>query len=143
MSKTLFEDAARRPELFIWESSLDSEWLRGFLHRHSLDIPEDLLSFWEKTGGGEIFESEYFLSPVGNATLGEELLSYNEELRSRGMSSNYLVFHTGMTLSAVRLEDRRYVELDYSNFEERADYADLEDWYVRLIRAEYAERYGL
>lgn len=48
-----------------------------------------------------------------------------------------------MATTAVRLADGHYVEFGLEDFEERGEFVSLEDWYVRLIRAEYAEYYGL
>lgn len=143
MTSVLREDAKRRPELFDWAGPVSSACLAALLAERGWSLPKDLVSFWEETGGGEIFESETMLAPCGEITLGDNLFTFNEELRQRGLPEGYVVFHTGMTMSAVRLADGCYFELDIDDFQERAGFASLEDWYLRLIRAEYAERYGL
>lgn len=143
MTMSLLEDAKRRPELFAWEGPVSSSKLAALLAEQGWSLPEDLIAFWERTGGGEVFESESLLGPCGDVALGDNLFSYNEELRARGLPEGYVVFHMGMTVSAVRQKDGRYVELDFEDFRERAEFASLEDWYLRIVRAEYAERYGL
>lgn len=143
MTEAIFDDARQRPELFVWEGSIGRQQLVGLLAEHGWSLPHDLVSFWERTGGGEIFEGEYLLGPCADMSLGDNLFSYNEELRDRGLSDDYVVFHTGMTVSAVRLADGCYLELDVNDFHERSEFASLDDWYRRSIRMEYAERYGL
>lgn len=143
MMAALREDAKRRPELFDWEGPVSRAHLEPLLAERGWSLPADLVSLWEQTGGGEIFESETLLAPCGDIALGDNLFTFNDELRQQGLPEGYVVFHSGMTVSAVRLADGRYIELDVTDFHERAIFSSLEDWYLRLIRAEYAERYGL
>lgn len=143
MSELIFKDSGERPELFDWEGPVSRRRLETLLEQKGWSLPEDLLRFWEQTGGGEIFESEQILGPCGDLTLGDNVFDYNAELAGRGLPDNYCVFHTGMTLSAIRLSDNRYVELDFSDFSERRSFSSLEEWYLHLIRAEYADRYSL
>ncbi len=136
-------DADLKPRLFFWEGAIDKEHLKELLGELGWSLPVDLFNLLVLTGGGEIFESETILGPFRDADLGDNLFTYNEELRGRGLPEAYVVFHTGMAVSAVRLSDGRYVEFGLEDFQEREEFASLEDWYLRLIRAEYAERYGL
>jgi hypothetical protein len=136
-------DAELKPRLFFWEGAISRTHLKGLIDKQGWTLPSDLFNLLTLTGGGEIFESETILGPFRDADLGDNLFTYNEELRGRGLPEGYVVFHTGMAVSAVRLIDGRYVELGLDNFHEREEFESLEDWYLRLIRAEYAERYGL
>jgi hypothetical protein len=71
-------------------------------------------------------------------------VSVNELLAARGMPGEYLVFHLGLGgLTAVRLTDRCYVQLDADDFSERAVFPTFDEWYRGVLRAEYAARYGL
>lgn len=90
-----------------------------------------------------MFESETILGPSRDVDLGDNLFTYNDEARHRGLSNSYVVFHFGLDVSAVRMPDLTYVSLGRVDLREQAEFASLEDWYLRLIRAEYAERYGL
>jgi len=137
------KDMELKPRLFFWEGSVDSQRLKQLLHEKGWALPGDLFDLLVLTGGGEIFESETILGPFRDADLGDNLFTYNEELRDRGLPDGYVVFHTGIAVSAVRLTDGRYVEFGLNDFEERGEYASLEDWYLRLIRAVYGEHYGL
>lgn len=139
----IFDDARSRPELFDWEGPVDSVHLEKLLSEKAWKIPADLLNFWISTGGGEMFESEYVLAPCGSTYLGDNLFSYNEELRDRGLPVDYVVFHVGMAVSAIRQSDGCYVQLDPENFSEKASFSSLLDWYIRLIRSEYAKYYRL
>lgn len=95
------------------------------------------------TGGGEVFESETLLGPWRDSALGDNLVSVNKDLLVSGLPPEYLVFHTGVAISAVRLADGKYVRLAPDDFHELEQYTSLEDWYCRLLRREYAARYGL
>lgn len=143
MTPTMRKDLQLKPQVFFWEGPTDSRQLKRRLQEEGWRLPEDLLKLLAVTGGGEIFESETILGPCRDAELGDNLFTCNEQLRGRGLPDGYVVFHTGMAVSAVRLADGRYVEFGLEDFEERGEYATLDDWYRKLIRAEYAERYGL
>ncbi len=137
------QDMELKPRLFFWEGATDSQRLKQLLAEKGWALPADLFSLLALTGGGEIFETETILGPFRDADQGDNLFTYNEEVRGRGFPAGYVIFHTGMAVSAVRLADGRYVEFGLDDFKERGEYASLEDWYLRLIRTEYAERYGL
>lgn len=143
MTPAMRRDLELKPLLFFWEGAVDRQRLKQLLDEKGWGLPMDLFNLLASTGGGEIFESETILGPFREADLGDNLFTFNEELRGRGLPEGYVVFHTGMAVSAVRLTDGRYVEFGLDNFEKREEFASLEDWYLRLIRAEYAERYGL
>ena len=144
MSKRIFSDAEARPDLFLWNKSIDRSSLKEWLAENRWQIPDDLFLFWRETGGGDIYETETIFGPVGDADLGEDVLEINEELREEGMPEDFLVFHQGTGgLSAVRLSDGQYLQLSEDNFSESGTYSSLEEWYDRVIRDEYADRYGL
>ncbi len=91
-----------------------------------------------------MFESETILRPEIDGTDGEGVEMMNEFLRSKGLPAQYLVFSTGAFLSAVRQSDGHIVWLgDDNGYTERLEFGSLEEWYRQLVRAEYAERYGL
>ncbi len=143
MNNLIFSDANRRPDLFVWNGAIATEWLQNWLQRHHWQVPEDLFVFWQKTGGGDIYESETILGPLGDNVLGDNLGEVNEHLRAQGMADRYVVFYRGLGgLAAVRLTDGQYVQLAEESFAELSEYASFEEWYRRL-REEYAERYGL
>lgn len=143
MSPTMRQDAALRPELFLWEGAVAEGRLKYLLEERGWRLPTDLFELLAQTGGGDIFESETILGPFRDAELGDNLFAYNKQLRKSGLSDGVVVFHTGMTLSAVRLTNGSYILLDVDNLQEQTEYASLDEWYVKLLRAEYAERYGL
>lgn len=58
------------------------------------------------------------------------------------MPGGLLVFHEGLGFTAVRGGDGAYVSLD-GDVRVRGEYADLDDWYTQVLRAEYAGKYGL
>lgn len=91
-----------------------------------------------------MFETETILSPCEQEESGDNVDFVNRVYREQGMPDNYLIFHSGMDdLSAVRLSDGKYVQINRENFEESKVYNSLAEWYTKLIRAEYAFRYGL
>jgi len=116
-----------------------NEWLQ----QHGLEIPDELLQFWQVTGGGELFETETILGPFGDRQLGDDVDSVNEFHRARGMDRRYLIVHVGSALTAIRLSDKKWVILDQDTYAEIEEYDSFEGWYERVLRAEFAERYGL
>lgn len=116
--------------------------LNIWLQKHNLNLPEDLIAFWQVTGGGDLFESETILSPFGDTYLGDDIDSVNEFHYSQGMKRDYLVFHVGTGLSAVRLADGHYVTLR-DNYQELSEFFSLDDWYVGEVRSQFANQYHL
>ena len=80
-------------------------------------VPEDLLLFWSETGGGDCFDSETFFRPTANPSdqpyliEGDDFETANRFRRERGMNPEFLAFHDGLNLSAVRRTDNKYVVL--------------------------------
>jgi hypothetical protein len=116
-----------------------NEWL----HQHGFGVPDELLQFWQTTGGGALFETETILGPFGDRQLGEDVDSVNELHRARGMDGRYLIVHVGSALTAIRLIDKKWVMLDQDTYAEIREYESFERWYESVLRAEFAERYGL
>jgi hypothetical protein len=105
--------------------------------------PRDLLAFWQETGGGDVFETETILGPLGDPQLGDDIAAVNREMRNRGMPERFLVFHVGLTTSAIDTESGDYVELAPEDFHVLRRFVSLEEWYRATLRAEYGRRYGL
>jgi hypothetical protein len=143
MNTLLQEDQSRRPELFAWNGPVARERLDEWARQRRLDLPDELLQFWQTTGGGELFESETILGPFGDPQLGDDVDSVNELHRGRGMDSRHLIVHVGSELTAIRLSDKRWVVLDQNTYAELDEYDSFESWYKRVLRAEFAVRYGL
>jgi hypothetical protein len=53
-----------------------------------------------------------------------------------------VVFHQGLGYTAVRLSDGAYISFD-GNLTPYGQYPNLEQWYISVLRDEYAQRYGL
>ncbi len=142
MSSRLANDEKIRPELFLWSGAISRQRIAEWLTERRLRIPDDLLSLWTRTGGGDLFETETIFAPFsGDATNDVDMM--NAFHRSRGLGAGYLVVHDGLALTAIRLDDGKWILLDRDDYRELWEYDSLEDWYVSLLRAEYAERYGL
>jgi hypothetical protein len=139
----IFEDAAKRPDLFLWFGAIDPALLAQWLARHHLVVRDDLFELWTRTGGGDIFESETLLGPFGNEALGDDILGVNQYAHEQGLPANYLIFHTGIVRSAIRMSDRRIVTVVRADHTVIAEFESLDRWYVDLLRSEFAERYGL
>lgn len=142
MIRALREDATERPDLFVWRGAIRREELREWLDAKRLDLPDDLVELWLETGGGDLFESETLLAPFGDPASGDDVGGVNEAFRIRGLSSAHLIVSTGIFLAALRLADKKWVLLDQETFQEERECGSFDDWY-RLVRAEFAERYGL
>lgn len=144
MSMKILSDAEVRPDVFLWKGCISEARLNDWLRSRELNIPDDLKTLWMWTGGGDVLESETLLSPYGDDSLGDDVDSVNEFHRRNGMPNDYLVFHVGVGgLSAVRLSDNKYVQLNEETYAELQDYSSLEAWYETVLRQEYQSRYEL
>lgn len=143
MNEQIRADFAAAPHLFNWRGSIPLERLRDWAARSALVVPEELLDLWAWTGGGDLFESETLLRPAVDGADDESVEESTGFLRSRGLPEGYLVFLEGGFLSTIRESDGSIVWLDSSTFSERGVFTSLSDWYTKLVRAEYAARYGL
>jgi hypothetical protein len=141
-------DAEAHPEHFFWFGAIDRSWVESWIKTSHFEIPEDLLDFWSRTGGGDCFDSETFFRPTTLKSTAPYFIegddfSSADSLRVRnGMPNSYLAFHDGLHISAIRRSDRAYVSLS-KRYEALYVSADFDDWYQRTLRSEFAERYGL
>jgi hypothetical protein len=138
----LREDAARRPDIFLFNGPILSAPLDDWLGTRKLIVPDDLKEVWQETGGGIIFESETILGPYGNRGLGENVDGENEFHRQKGMPIDWLLFHTGFQLKAVKMSTGEYACLREGSYEVTEMYGSFAGWYA-MIRKELASRYGL
>ena len=141
----IISDARLRPRLFRWNGKMDEVSLRRWLEEHDLGgrCPSGLIAFWEQTGGGDVFESETILGPMGDADLGDDIIALNKELMSRGMPERFLVFHAGLLTSAVDTISGDFVELGLPAFDVVRRFLSFDEWYRETLREEYGVRYGL
>ncbi len=143
MPPALARCAALRPTLFWWAGAPDPDRLRAAVAALGADVPPDLLAFWSETGGGEMFESEDLLSPLGSTDLLGGVAEQTAWHRTLGLPPG-LLFHEGGArfCSAVRSTDGRYVTLrrDYVVAEA---FGSFDEWFRVVLLSEYAERYGL
>ena len=142
-SSQVILDSLHRPLLFHWNGSILRTQLVQWLRSHNLEVPDDLVSFLAATGGGDLFETETILGPNGPSDLGDSLLGANLRLRSEGMPANFVAFHIGLVVSAVRLSHPRYVTLSSPGLGTLQSFSSFESWYSGTLRREYASRYGL
>ena len=142
MIEQLLNDAREHPRLFLWRGALNPEEIDKWSSPNHVQIPVGLKQLWAATGGGEIFESETILSPL-TSDPEYDIEATNEFYWRSGVDRSLLVFHVGAWLSAVRNEPPNYVALDTVKFATRAEFRDIDAWYVDGVRKEYAQRYGL
>ena len=142
--KFLQSDRASRPDLFHFHGPISPEELDAWLNERRFVVPGDLKQFWRETGGGELFESETILSPFGRTDLADDVESVNQFHREKGMPVEWVIFHTGIGgLSVVQTASGNYASIREDSYEVQQSFASLADWYAKLIRREYASRYGL
>jgi hypothetical protein len=145
MPPTIYEDALVRPDLFQWFGVVDAEF-DAWLNALQLRVHPGLVSFWQRTGGGDCFESETLLGPL-TPHEGDNVVKVSEVYWNKGLPRDLLVFHTGMCLSAsfvdVRRHRNRLVILKPQSFAAAKWFDTFNGWYQNTLRPEYAERYGL
>lgn len=139
----MWRDAERRPMLFRWGGPEDrgrlEEWAAGVDGK----VPDALLSQWAATGGGELFETETLLSPVGDPCAGDDVDGVTLSHRERGLPRDWVLFHVGWGMSAFNTEDGRFAWFEAGSYSPSRIYESLDGWYVNVLRAEFAQRYGL
>jgi len=144
----ILKDAERRPDLFHWFGPIERSQIESWLRSSGLVIPIDFLELWSQTGGGDLFESETIFRPTSIPSLmpyfvqGDDLAAANDQRTRDGMPKSYFAFHDGLFLSALRLSDQALVTLN-DRYEQTAEYASLDEWYLRTLRADFAYRYRL
>src|SRR5690348_16654373 len=112
MIAELMDDIRCRPDLFHFTGALPKRELEAWIAKNRYSIPDDLWELWSGLGGGEMFETETVLSPLGNAALGDDVDSVNSFHRARGLSPQKLIFHVGIgSLSVVELGVGRYASV--------------------------------
>lgn len=139
----LQKDRAIRPDLFHFFGAIRSEKLDDWLRERKLTIPHDLKALWCETGGGDLFESETILGPFGAKDLGDDVDTINQYLWQNGLPATWLVFHTGLDLTVVKMSSGEYVLVQKDSYKQQETFRSLDDWYKHFIRKEYALRYGL
>jgi hypothetical protein len=60
----------------------------------------------------------------------------------KGKPSGLYIFQQGAFISAARLSDQEFVTLT-KDYAIENSFGSLDDWYVRTLRAEFGQRYGL
>lgn len=145
MPSTIYEDFLARPELFHWYGVVESEF-DAWLTALSMRVHPGLVSFWRRTGGGNVFERETLLGPLV-ADEADSVLEVNESHWNRGMPRDLLVFHSGLCLSASSVDVRRHrnrlIVFKPESYEVAHWFGTFNDWYQKTLRSECAERYGL
>src|SRR5215469_17016607 len=144
----LVQDAHNEPRIFSPFGAIPSAEIQGWLRRTGLVLPADLIELWQQTGGGDVFESETILRPTVSSTpnscfVEDDIEGRNAAFGDEGKPSDLYVFQQGAFLSAIRLSDQRVVTLTEGGYAIKDSFASLDEWYVRTLRAEYGERYGL
>src|SRR5690242_16457419 len=89
-SSDLERDAEKRPDLFRWHGPQPLERLLQWA-KASGAVPPDLLAFWSRTGGGEAFETETFLSPFGDPVVGDDVEGVTAFHREKGLPREWTV----------------------------------------------------
>jgi hypothetical protein len=144
----LLQDALQVPRIFDTFGAIPVVELQDWLRRTGVVLPSDLIELWQQTGGGDVFESETILRPTVASTptscfVEDDIEGINAACAEDGKSGDLCVFHRGLYLSAVRFSDQRFVTLTEDGYTVKDSFASLDQWYVRTLRAEYGERYGL
>jgi hypothetical protein len=138
--RTIFDDAAAHPRLFLWFGAPSADQLRA-VSAAFVQLPQGLLHFWKLTGGGDVFESETILGPAGINE--DNVLAATRRLQSQGLSKDYCLFHRGLTTTVVDLIAGRFQVVDEKFRPLRSSIETFDDWYESVLRKEYAQRYGL
>ena len=144
----LLQDAQKVPRIFFPFGGIPVAELQDWLRRTGLVLPSDLIELWQLSGGGDVFDSETIFRPTVSSTpnscfVEDDIERRNATHAEEGKSGDLYVFQQGVFLSAVRLSDQRFVTLTEDAYVVKDSFGSLDEWYVRTLRAEYGDRYGL
>jgi len=144
----LLQDAQKVPRIFFPFGAIPAAELQDWLRRTRLVLPSDLIELWQLTGGGDVFESETILRPTvpskpNGCFVEDDIEGRSTAHTKEGRAGDLYVFHQGAFLSAVRLSDQRFVTLTKGSDTIENSFDSLDEWYLRTLRAEYGEMYGL
>lgn len=140
----MFEkDQEIRPDLFQWNGPVSGEVLSQWLRRCGLRVPAELFELWRRTGGGDLFETEVILSPFAAQGSGADVEGENKLHWGRGLPAEFLLFHFGSALSAVRQADGAWLVLNPKTYQVLEEHSTFADWYEHVNHDEFATRYGL
>jgi hypothetical protein len=141
----LIADIATHPEVFFLKGAAMDASIPAEIC--GLRPPDDLVAFWQRFGGGELFESERILLPTTRATAsltgmdGDDVESVTAFQRAARPKLRGAVFHTGSWTSTF-LTGNIFLVFNGSD-ELIGSFNDLDSWYAALPRKEFADRYGL
>ena len=142
MIDLLLRDSKLRPDLFSWTCSILLSDIEQWESEQAITVPEDLKQIWSLRGGGELFESETVLQPLGSPE-DDLVIPRSKWLWGKGLESSHYVFHEGLYVSVFQSAEESFVSLNSTDFRQIGSFQTLDDWYLHTLRAEYADRYGL
>jgi hypothetical protein len=140
----LISDIAAYPKIFFLQGALLDASIPAEIC--GMQPPDDLVAFWRRFGGGELFESEMILLPtirdtaVLTAMIGDDV-DVTAFQRTARPNLQGAVFHTGCRTSTF-LSGNVFLVFDESD-KLIYSFNDLDSWYAAVPRKEFAERYGL
>jgi hypothetical protein len=142
----ILQDAERSPKPFQWFGAIPRSEIEEWLRRERLALPPDLIELWGITGGGDVFE-ETILRPTVRSVpnrgyVEDDIESANARHAAAGNPQGLYIFMDGAFLSAVRLRDQEFVTLT-RNYVVENSFPSLDEWYIKTLRAEFGDRYGL
>ena len=162
MNEQLKIDYELAPNAFYWFGAVDRDRVRQWSAELGVQASDEVIDLWSWTGGGEMFDSEMILRPLdpgkkrllkltqehSNAELAEEYFSMIKTTREYwldGLPKEYFMFEEGGSFySAIRKEDGAIVLLDSEpGYRVAAVFNSVSEWYVSVIRPEFADMYGL
>lgn len=138
----ILDDANVAPQLFRWNGAVDRQKLTGWIGSRDWRIPPDLFEFWALTGGGRVFDSETFHRPIASDEQEGGVERITNWCRRLGMAGALVVFHEGLGLTAISINDGAYLSLT-SDLRVQNQYGSFDHWYRDVLRATYGAQYGL
>lgn len=144
----VLEDAKLNSRVFHPFGPIPAAELNDWLQRTGLALPPDLIEFWRLTGGGDIFDTETVLRPTvptpPNACfVDDDIEGFNAVAEGQGKPLALYLFGGSCLRSAIRLSDQKYVTLKDGQYTVDQVFDSFDEWYVRVLREEFAAQYGL
>ena len=143
MIAQLVADESAAPNLFSWHGRLHLATVQRWIAKLGVVVPSDLVWLWAHTGGGTMFETEQLLRPVKVDSELIDMEPVNDAVHDRGLAPSHVVFHEGLCISSWDQATQQVCTFSRRDLGPLSEVASLSVWYNRIIRPEFAARYGL
>ena len=136
MIELLMRDIEDAPHRFYLYGAIERSRLEDWWSRLAWYAPDDLLTVWEKIGGGDLLDEVTLLGPFPQKEWQDGAEDYNKWYREKGMSDDLFLFQQEASWwSAIDQKTRKILAFDNENFTNPQEYSSMLAWYIGVARS--------